>query len=346
MCNSTTPEDNNQQPSPSEPETGSSLIMADGESNDHPNTSDTTNNDVIMALDQQQPCPNSETISSESSPSPSIHYNNLDSSTTNSMSRPPPTSTSSSYGSSVGGAIFNFTNCIVGAGAIGLGGAFADSGGIISIVTIIVFAILTKLSLDLVVELSVEHSHSAAAVATTTTRTTTNNNHHYHHRSVTATKTASYEELGKLAFGEIGRMAVLISKFCYSFGCLVAYIIVVKDNFTPALRHLLFGNNCITSTNWFCHFLQQNNNAQDIITWILGFTVILPLCLLRDMTPLSSLGAVSIASMIMIVIIVFYIYIANPDIRQPGGTIYENWFQIRPGYVERYVLYCKTKAQI
>ena len=57
-------------------------------------------------------------------------------------------------GSSLGGAIFNFTNCIVGAGAIGLGGAIAMSGGLISIVLIVFFAIITKFSLDLVIELS------------------------------------------------------------------------------------------------------------------------------------------------------------------------------------------------
>lgn len=220
--------------------------------------------------------------------------------------QPPPEAGSSLYG-----AIFNFTNCIVGAGAIGLGGAFADSGGLISAVTILFFALLTKLSLDLVVILSVENS--------------VNNNEQQ-------SRSASYEELGELAFGRVGRLAVLLSKFLYSFGCLVAYIIVVKDNFAPALQHFIFGSGHPDS--WFNEFLSQDG-ANDIVTWFLGIFVILPLCLLRDMTPLSNLGAVSIGSMICIVLIVIYIYVDNPDIRRGGGSTYENWFQIRPGYVER-----------
>jgi hypothetical protein len=49
------------------------------------------------------------------------------------------------HGSSVAGATFNFTNAIVGAGAIGLGGAVAVSGGLISIFLILFFGLLTKL---------------------------------------------------------------------------------------------------------------------------------------------------------------------------------------------------------
>ena len=211
-------------------------------------------------------------------------------------------------GSSLYGAIFNFTNCIVGAGAIGLGGAFADSGGLISVATILFFAFLTKLSLDLVVQMSVENENAQQR------------------------RSASYEELGALAFGRAGRLAVLLSKFLYSFGCMVAYIIVVKDNFAPALQHFIFGSG--DNDSWLNRFLLQDG-ANDLVTWFLGISVILPLCLLRDMTPLSNLGAVSIGAMISIVAIVIYIYVDDPDIRREGGSTYENWFQIRRGYVER-----------
>lgn len=230
---------------------------------------------------------------------------------------------SDSCGSSLSGATFNFTNCIVGAGAIGLGGAFADSGGLISVVTIIFFAILTKLSLDLVVSMSVENSQPSSSNSTNNSNNT----------SPATTRSASYEELGFLAYGQIGRMAVLLSKFLYSFGCMVAYIIVVKDNFTPALQHFIYADGHHHDNAWFNQFLSKDG-AEDTITWLLGSFVILPLCLLRDMTPLSSLGAVSIASMCAIVFIVIHIYITEPNVRQEGGSVYENWFEIRPGYVE------------
>jgi amino acid permease len=52
------------------------------------------------------------------------------------------------------------------------------------------------------------------------------------------------------------------------------------------------------------------------------------------MTPLAFTSLVSVASMIMIVAIVIYIYFDCPDVRQPGGTFYENWLEIRPGVLD------------
>jgi sodium-coupled neutral amino acid transporter 11 len=132
--------------------------------------------------------------------------------------------TESHGGSTISGAVFNFTNCIIGAGAIGLGGAFALSGGIISVVSIIFFGVLTKLSLDLVVSMPIQSN-------------------------------GSYETLGKVAFGQAGWIAVLMSKFLYSFGCLIAYIVVIKDNMNVAVLHLLYGNHP-SDTSWFVHLLK------------------------------------------------------------------------------------------
>ena len=200
-------------------------------------------------------------------------------------------------GSSLCGAILNFTNCIVGAGAIGLGGAIAMSGGLISIAAILFFAVLTKVSLDLVIHLS---------------------------------DGKSYEELGKQAYGTKGWIAVIVSKKLYSFGCLVAYIVVVKDNFSSALKHLIFASD--SSTCFVATFLDK----EDLVTLLLSTVVILPLCLLRDMTPLSNLSAMSVLSMVLIVIIIVYLFIVNPnnDVRNEGGTIYENWLEVKPGIFE------------
>jgi amino acid permease len=213
----------------------------------------------------------------------------------------------SDHGSSLGAAIFNFTNSIVGAGAIGLGGAIADSGGLISIVAIIFFAVLTKLSLDMLIRLSVEVEGAHG----------------------------SYEQLGQVGFGSAGKLMVVGSKFLYSFGCLIAYTIVVKDNFGPAARSLIYGNNAPEGHSWLYHLL-----GDDFwMTWILSASVILPLCLLRDMTPLASLSVVSVVSMVAIVGIVIYLFAFNPngEIRHPSGGVYEDWFEIRPAFLEWYV---------
>lgn len=187
------------------------------------------------------------------------------------------------HGSSVGGVVFNFTNSIIGAGAIGLGGAIASSGGLVSVVAIIFFATLTKISLDMVIDLSIG---------------------------------SSYEELGRKCYGILGWSAVLISKMFYAFGCLVAYIVVVKDNFSSALGHL-----CGVVLN------------DILITVLLSTFVMLPLCLLRDMTPLSNLSMISVLSMGLIVGIVIYLYF-DDNIRQDGDTVYVDWLEIRPGLVE------------
>ena len=228
----------------------------------------------------------------------------------------------SEYGSSVSEAAFNFTNSIVGAGCIGLGGAIALSGGFISIALVLFFAILTKLSLDLLIRLSIEQSST--------------------------TMTASYEDLAQEGMGFWkGRTLVMICKFSYSFGCLVAYIIVIKDNCGPALKSLIYGegddedkHNTAAmdffsnkhydddGDNWLFWFLSKDS----MVTWVISLAFILPLCLLRDMTPLAFGSLISVASMVTIVGIVIYIYFDCPDVRQkPTGSFYENWLEIRPG---------------
>mmetsp|Transcript_12468 Transcript_12468/g.35695 ORF Transcript_12468/g.35695 Transcript_12468/m.35695 type:complete len:524 (-) Transcript_12468:134-1705(-) len=210
-------------------------------------------------------------------------------------------------GSTVAGATFNFTNSVVGAGAIGLGGAIAVSGGAVSIACIVFFGILTKLSLDMLIELTVKTDGA--------------NN--------------SYEDLGRVAYGTAGRFSVLISKTLYSFGCLVAYLIVIKDNAGPGLRNLIYhddGGAGLADASWFEILLER----EDLLTFILSTAVILPLCLNRDMTTLSNFSIVSVFAMVAIVVIVILLWAINPDgeVRHQGGTTYENWFEIRPGLLE------------
>ncbi|KAL3944106.1 MAG: hypothetical protein SGBAC_001837 [Bacillariaceae sp.] len=202
-------------------------------------------------------------------------------------------------GSSIASATFNFTNAIVGAGAIGLGGAIAASGGLISITLIIFFGLLTKLSLDLVIRLSL------------------------------GIEDQSYEGLAAEGLGRAGRVTVLICKLFYSFGCLVAYIVVIKDNLAPALDHLIFGSNSASKT-WFHYILEEPAS----FTWMISLSTVLPLCLLRDMTPLANFSIVSLVSMVSIVGIVIYIYFGCPDIGEPSTSFSKDWLEIRPGILE------------
>jgi sodium-coupled neutral amino acid transporter 11 len=206
-------------------------------------------------------------------------------------------------GSSVAEATFNFTNSVIGAGAIGLGGAMAVSGGLVSVILILLFGCLTKISLDMVIRLSVE----------------------------TPGADGSYENLAYVGAGRPGRLVVMICKLLYSFGCLVAYIVVLKDNMAPALRHMIYGSSDDhNSRDWFHKILTESV----YFTWLVSLCLILPLCLLRDMTPLASLSVVSVVSMISIVGMVIYMYFCCPEIGVSGGSNYEKWLEIRPGVVE------------
>ncbi|KAL3904630.1 MAG: hypothetical protein SGARI_004841, partial [Bacillariaceae sp.] len=224
-------------------------------------------------------------------------------------------------GSSLAEAVFNFTNSIVGAGCIGLGGAIALSGGFISIALVLFFALMTKLSLDLLIRLSLDVRMR---------------NEESQEQQSSSHDKISYEDLAQRGMGWPGRILVMACKFTYAFGCLVAYVIVIKDNCGPALKSLIYGNNhqepesesFLSHLNtWFYHLLSENV----WFTWAISLCLILPLCMLRDMTPLAFTSLVSVASMIMIVAIVIYIYFDCPEVREPGGTFYENWVEIKPG---------------
>jgi amino acid permease len=228
------------------------------------------------------------------------------------------------HGSSVLGAVFNFTKSIVGAGITGLGGAFAISGGFVSIVGIVFCAVLSKLSFDLLIYLSIVVNESS-------TSSTTNGR----------IASSSYEELGAAAFGGTGRAIVVISKALYTFGTMVVYHILVKDNFASAIRHLL---PTLSSSSW--GQLLQSKNA---MTVVIGTTVILPLCLLRDLKPLEKSSVFGMISIISLVIIVIYLYftttttISTFDDVGPASalddesatSLYIHWFQVRGGVLRR-----------
>ena len=231
------------------------------------------------------------------------HYNSLAISTQESdLSDAPSTSRGHS---TVIGASLNLTNSIIGAGCIGYGGAIAQSGGLASIVTVAIFAILSKISLDICVALAVE----------------------------TDVGQSSYEALGTTAFGRPGRLAVMISKFLLAYGCLVAYIVIVKDNFAPACRHLLGADE---DTNH--HGLTLLLFDENLSAFFLSVIVILPLCLLRDMTPLERFSAIKIATILFIVLITFYLWLTIPDDDKPEPSEESNfvthWLVIRPGIIQ------------
>jgi amino acid permease len=128
----------------------------------------------------------------------------------------------------------------------------------------------------------------------------------------------TYEELGRAAYGSRGRLAVLISKCLYSFGCLVAYVVVVRDNFGPALRRIISSDD---SPAW----LQDDDY---LALWV-STLVMLPLSCPRTMEPLAKFSFLSVVSIMFLALSVVYLYFSCTDPMTSQTTFYENWIEIR-----------------
>lgn len=228
--------------------------------------------------------------------------------------------------SSISATVFNFTNSIVGAGCIALGSAIAKSGGLVSIAAISFFALLNKYSFDLVISLSRD------AAAATSTDTTSNACSGTNKQAIATTIAAasSYESLGHHAYGPNGRMVVSICKLVYSYGSLVAYIKIVKDNFSSAVVQLYYMSGVSPSSPmivWVDHH-------QDIATILVGFVIIFPICLLRNMSGLEKCSVVKVAIIFSMLFTMIYLwatsdYVKN-NIEIASLTTHEKWFEIRP----------------
>jgi hypothetical protein len=146
----------------------------------------------------------------------------------------------------------------------------------------------------------------------------------------------TYEELGRAAFGPTGRLAVLISKSLYAGGCLVAYVVVVRDNFGPAVRRMAIGPSSSSPDSpgedgsrgrWLYD--------DDFLALLISAMCMLPLSCPRTMKSLAKFSFVSILSVVFLVFAVVYLYFscANPEGGAGGGgessSFYENWIEIR-----------------
>jgi hypothetical protein len=143
----------------------------------------------------------------------------------------------------------------------------------------------------------------------------------------------TYEEIGRAAFGPTGRLAVLISKSLYAGGCLVAYVVVVRDNFGPALRRVAIGPSSALDSpggdrgrGWLYD--------DDFLAFLISAVFMLPLSCPRTMKPLAKFSFVSILSMVFLAFAVVYLYFscANPEGGAGGdesSSFYENWIEIR-----------------
>jgi sodium-coupled neutral amino acid transporter 11 len=207
-------------------------------------------------------------------------------------------------GSTVIGASLNFSNSIIGAGCIGYGGAIANSGGLMSLAIVGFFGFLTKHSFDICVDLAIDFCAAPA----------------------------SFEDLGTAAYGRAGKLAVMLSKGIFAFGSIVAYIIILKDNFAPATRHLVLDDDDLSGLGPVAGFLLDDYGA----TFLLSAAVMLPLSLLRDPTPLERFSTFKLSIFVMIIFIVIYLWAttAQSTSNGSGQDWVDHWLVVRPGCLQ------------
>ncbi|KAL3779695.1 hypothetical protein HJC23_010563 [Cyclotella cryptica] len=180
----------------------------------------------------------------------------------------------------------------------------------------------------------------------------------------------TYEELGRAAYGTSGRLAVLLSKCLYSFGCLVAYVVVVRDNFGPALRRMLWDSESrpnLLAESLFSWGLWSHDNGigcsdsgardsdrcrrnitdeadygpawihdDDYLAFLVSALIMLPLSCPRTMKPLAKFSFFSVVSIMFLALSVVYLYFSCSDPVARESSFYENWVEIRSfsGFVE------------
>jgi sodium-coupled neutral amino acid transporter 11 len=97
-----------------------------------------------------------------------------------------------------------------------------------------------------------------------------------------------FELVTEHAFGRPGFYAVSFFMFAFAYGALLAYFVVIGDNVTAVLQHLL-GSEYVVS--------------REIVVLVFGICFIFPLCCLRDMSSLSNTSTFSVLSVCMIIVI-------------------------------------------
>lgn len=219
-----------------------------------------------------------------------------------------PSKRSNDGGSSVLGAAINLFNSTIGSGVIGLGSAIAGTGGIVSAVLMITFAIMSKLSLDLVISLAIE-----------------------------AGPRASYEDLATKAFGTSGNFTIVLFKGVLSFGCLVSYVVIVRDNFSSSMQHLFKIQSSTEEIAIECVMSTVLLN-EGLMAVILSASVMLPLSCLRSMTPLVRFSAIKILVVFLVTIILVVLHQRIGGVNDPTGigSRFEHWIQIRPNILSNF----------
>ncbi|XP_063063648.1 sodium-coupled neutral amino acid transporter 5-like [Engraulis encrasicolus] len=167
---------------------------------------------------------------------------------------------------SFGMSVFNLSNAIMGSGILGLAYAMSNTGIVLFIVLLICIAVLSSYSIHLLLK-------SAGVVGI-----------------------RAYEQLGKRAFGQPGKVVAACIIAVHNVGAMSSYLFIVKSEL-PLVIQALLGQTENTG-EWY-----MNGNYLIIIV---SAVVILPLALMKQLGYLGYTSGFSLSCMVFFLISVIY----------------------------------------
>lgn len=162
--------------------------------------------------------------------------------------------------SGVAGASFNLLNATIGAGVVALPYAIKECGFIMGTILLIVLGLVIDKCIIMLIECGI--------------------------------KVGKYnlEEICLLLFGPVGYNLACIFMFLYSYGSMIACMVVIGDTL-PWTLNTLFD-------------LNMNIFTREVVMILSAVLVVLPLSLLKDVSTLSSASLLSVVAVCILVMIV------------------------------------------
>ena len=174
--------------------------------------------------------------------------------------------------SSIVRVTFNFVNAMVGSGILAIPYAFLHSGLALGMAICVVICVLADYTVRLLVRVGIREG------------------------------VKNYEELMDKLFGLPGYAAVLLALFLYDFGAMLAYLIILGDVSTSIVKEVgikVFGvspSDPLVTDYW---------TVRRFCIALISCVIILPLCLLRDVSKLERTSVFAVFTTVAVICAVF-----------------------------------------
>jgi len=108
----------------------------------------------------------------------------------------------------------------------------------------------------------------------------------------------NYEDLCRYALGNFGQVLVTASMFVFDFGAILSYLIIMGDAGTLVVQHIFSDLKPDDGG--------ENDTVRRITIVVLSMTLVLPLCLFRDVSRLEKAATFSVITVVFVIGVVLY----------------------------------------